>query len=496
MLSMIRKQYLLISILMSLLFGLGSNTVFSNTIIESNIPDIGQRSAMTLSADTEEFLGAGLMQQLNASELITQDWVVNEYLTTLSQKLSLATQQLNYKLDYKLDIFGVNSKELNAFAFFGGHIAVHCGLILALQTESELAAVLSHETAHIAQRHLARIFTTNKKMMPLTYAEILGALVIGALGSPEAGSHLVTAALGSHVQRLINYTREHEQEADRIGIQILTKAGFDPNAFPLVFRVLSQSTRYNDKPPEYLLTHPVFESRIADCTNRAERIPYQQAPDSLFFHLVRARIEVDFETNTKQLVAKIEERLKDGRYQNKIALEYEYALALVRNKQFSQGIKQMQELKNSHPDLWIFELSLAECYFESGNMAESVSLLKQLYTVYPTQGSIALSYAEALLQTKQAKVSEQVLLKFKKKNPHNPTVLQMLVRTYSQLKRPTAVHQTQAEWHYSRGEYKEAFHQLDIALEHTPAESRTAQEIRIRKEEIEAIATLQKKVKM
>jgi predicted Zn-dependent protease len=468
-----------------------------STIIESNVPDLGQRSHLSLSIETEAILGQAVMQQLRASDQLVQDLVVDEYLQGLSRKLSRALEKLDLHLDYQLKFFGFESSVLNAFAFLGGHIAVHTGLILALENEAELAAVLSHETAHIVQRHLARIVTDNKKMMPLTYAQLLGALLIGALGSPEAGSHIAQAAMGAHAQRLINYTREHEKEADRIGIQIMAKAGFDPKSFPEVFRILSQKTRFNEAPPEYLLTHPVHEARIADSTNRLKQLQYEPIPsDPLFFQLVRARIAVESHENVKQGLKRFKEMLDKHQNQDNEAYVYAYALSLGKNKQYEEAEKMILALEEKHPEVWVFPLSRAELNIESGHYDAAIAILKPLFDKHSRLHPIVVKYTEALLAANQTAAAEQILSKHRKSHPNDSQVLQQLVKSYSVLKRPVQLHQTQAAWLCSRGEFDAALKQLDFALDYTKAGSAQRRQIMAEKEKVLANKTQQKNTKV
>lgn len=462
------------------------------TIIESNIPEVGQRTQLALSAEKEKEVGNTLMRQLRASDLLSEDRVVNVYLESVAKRLAKAADHL----DFKLHLFAVNSPELNAFTFFGGHIAVHTGLISALKSEDELAGVLAHETAHIAQRHLARILTTNKRLMPLTYAELLAAVAIGALGAPEAGSHLATAVMAGHMQQLINFTRDHEQEADRIGIQILVKAGYDPQALPAVLRTLSLKSRFSERPPEYLLTHPVHEARIADCTNRVERLAHRSTTDNLFFYLVSARIQSELPGNIKQRVKQLGERLETEQASQKPALQYAYTLALIKNKQYQTAEEQLTALSAALPSNWLIDYTKAELELAAGRMQNAIERLKSLSKQHPDNDAISVKYAEALLQNKQGSAAEQLLLALRRQRSDDPEILQLLVQAYSQLKRPTALHQTQAEWHASRGEYKEAFQQLDIALEDIPAHSHQAQTLRLRKQALQEEFEQQKRTKL
>lgn len=452
------------------------------TPIQSNIPDIGQSGAWLIDSTQEKIMGGIMMQQINAADYVTSDTVVNEYLRILSERIQASAPPI----DFKLRFFCVESSVLNAFAFFGGYVAVHSGLILAAETESELAAVLAHETAHITQRHLARILTNNKKMMPITAAEIIGALALGIFGgSPEAGMHLATAALGSHVQNLIHYTRLHEQEADRMGIQILAKAGFNPHGMSSMFKRLNNKTQYQIKPPEYFQTHPMFEERIADASNRADKMNYQPKPDSLFFHLVRARILAGSQDSPKKRVQRISKQLQMDPPGNKTPLEYALALSQAKNRQYPQAEELMQKLVERHPEEWLFKFSQGEIAREKNDFKAALEIFKKLMETYPQNYAISFAYVDTLLDNKQALQAKSLITKLKKEHTEDPFLIQLLAKTYSQLGKKSEVHQMQAEWHTLRGEFKEAFQQLDLALEYVDKQSHRATIIKDKKKNLE-----------
>lgn len=202
-----------------------------------------------------------------------------------------------------IKFFAINDASINAFAFFGGHIAVHSGLILVSDNESELAGVMAHELAHISQQHLLRQIVDSKRLMPVTLAQSLLAI---ALGVPE----LIIPAMAGHTQQMLNYSRMHEQEADRLGLQILAKANFDPHGLPNILQRMESTLRYHNKPPEYLLTHPLSESRIADTQSRANMLDYKRQPSSNMFHLIKARLEVQNASNLHHFIQEAEHAKK------------------------------------------------------------------------------------------------------------------------------------------------------------------------------------------
>ncbi len=461
-------------------------------VLQTNFPEVGEYVDSSLSPQTERLIGDHIMQKIYGSDFIVSDPVVNEYLQSIATKFS---SHIHTK-DLKLHFFGVNTPELNAFAFFGAHVAVHSGLILAVTNENELAAVLAHETAHITQHHLLRIVAANRQMMPLTFAEVLAAIAVGALGAPEAGAHLANAALAGHVQQMINFTREHEQEADRIGIKLLAASKFDPTAMASVFQRMKKQVYYHEIPPEYLLTHPVFDARIADAQNRAEMLPYQQAPDSLQFHLVRARLEVANKENTTKKINRFKELLDTGRYLNKAAAQYGYALALVKNQQSKAALPILKSLMALHPSHWMIELGMAEAEANANLMSQALNRTQRLLKDHPANYAIALQCASLLLQNEQAHEAIKLLLSYRKTHMQDPVLHQLLARSYSKVQQTVQLHRTQAEWHFARGEFKPALHQLDLALEHSEIDKKFTAQIQDRKKTMQDIIQRQKEIKL
>src|SRR5690606_2043618 len=191
---------------------------------------------------------------------------------------------------------------LNAFALPGGFIGVHSGLVLAAQSESELASVMAHEIGHVAQRHIARMLGKQRQDMLIPLAGmLLGALAASA--SPDAGMAMMMGSQGLAVQRQLNFSREAEREADRIGLDILREAGYETNGMINFFGRLQQAARgYTDTAPAYLRTHPLTSERIADIEARTRDLRYRQRADSLDFSLIQARMRVLQNTSGQGLV--------------------------------------------------------------------------------------------------------------------------------------------------------------------------------------------------
>jgi predicted Zn-dependent protease len=194
-------------------------------------------------------------------------------------------------VEQQFEFFVIEDKSVNAFALPGGFIGVYTGLIVTAQSESELAAVLAHEIGHVSQRHIARLFTQQKQAGMASLAA-LALAILAARSSPDLAQAAVAATQYATYQTAVNFTRDNEREADRVGVQILEKSGFDPHAMPAFLERLQRSYRLVEtNAPSYARTHPLTYERIADVQNRVEGVPYRQVPDSLDFMLVRARLQ-------------------------------------------------------------------------------------------------------------------------------------------------------------------------------------------------------------
>ncbi|MDU0354966.1 M48 family metalloprotease [Paraglaciecola aquimarina] len=256
--------------------------IASETVTAANkkndLPEIGVVASSAISVDKEMQIGDALMRQLRGQAPIVRDPLLDEYIQDIGNRL--VAQAENVKFPYTF--FTLNSPDINAFAFFGGHIGIHTGLIFNARTESELASVLAHEVSHVTQRHIARSIAAQQKSSPLQLASLLGGILLAAV-NPEVGMAAISVGNAASTQSSINYTRQNEKEADRVGISILAEAGFDPNGASSFFNILAEKNRSKSAPMAFLLTHPLPESRVSDARTRAAMFRPRNIPPSINF---------------------------------------------------------------------------------------------------------------------------------------------------------------------------------------------------------------------
>jgi predicted Zn-dependent protease len=251
------------------------------------LPDLGDVSTATITPLQERRLGESIMREIRADRSYYDEPEAADYLNQLGQRL--AARSTEGRQDF--EFFLIQDSQINAFALPGGFIGVNTGLLFAAQSESELAGVMAHEISHVTQRHIARMLAQQKQALVTTLASIAAAILLSRVSS-DAAQAAIAFGQASAIQAQLNFTRDHEREADRVGLQLLGEAGFDPRGMATFFERLQRATRvYETAAPSYLRTHPLPFERIADIQNRIQELPYRQIPDSIEFQLIRGEVE-------------------------------------------------------------------------------------------------------------------------------------------------------------------------------------------------------------
>jgi len=244
---------------------------------ESRLPDIGSSAGELLTPNQQEEYGGMLLAQLRHYDYILEDPLIDSWLDTLGTRLAANSDRPRQPFTF----FMLRQREINAFATLGGYIGVNAGLVLAADREDEVAAVMSHEIAHVTQQHVLRsVERAQRDQLPILLA-MLGAIVAAQAASSnssdDAAQAVMMSAMGLMQQRQIDYTRSNESEADRLGIQTLSRSQYDTAAMAGFFSKMQAKSRanaagYYGETPDYLMTHPVTTTRISEAKARAEQI--------------------------------------------------------------------------------------------------------------------------------------------------------------------------------------------------------------------------------
>ena len=430
------------------------------------LPDLGDASQANFSAAQERKLGETIIRQLRANGAYINDPEVNDYLNDLGHRLVAASKDVKQDFEF----FGVPDPQVNAFALPGGYIGVHTGLILLTQSESELAAVLAHEITHVTQHHVARALSAQKDSMLMTLAGLALAILAargGGASSGDTASAAIAATQALTIQNQLNFTRENEYEADRIGFQRLDAAGFDVTAMATFMERMQRAFRFVEgNAPSYLRTHPITYERIAEAQARAQGHPYRQVASSLDFHLVRALLR-SYQGEPKEAVAFFDEALTEHKYNSEIAAQYGLVASLLRAENFTRAKRELAKLEKMAPEHPMIDAMAGHVLLDSGDVQGAIRRFEAGVVRYPNKMQLVYDYPDALLKAGRDVEAAQFVEKQLARFPNDGPLQLLAARAYSSQNKQMLAHRHQGEYYAWQGNLKGAVEQLEIASKQT-----------------------------
>jgi len=428
-------------------------------ISKIELPDMGDSSGTLITPAEEKEFGEAFFRSLHSQITINQDAEIQQYIQSIGERLVANSDAPSQPFHF----FVVLEKDINAFAGPGGYIGVNSGLILITEAESELASVMAHEIGHVTQRHLYRAFEASGRLSIPTAAATLAAILLGTQ-SPAMGQAALVAIQAGSVQFQIDFTRENEEEADRVGMQTLVGSQFDPRSMPTFFERLQQSSRYyGQNIPEFLRTHPVTASRISDTRGRAETYPFKQYADSLGYQLTKAKIRVLTSTDIAEALKYFQSGLTQGTTEQRTVARYGIGLIALNSQKFDEAETTFQQLVKEYPNQAQYVAALARTALESRNYNTALARYKKLTEQFPDNEAIKLEYITSLLKAGNPEQARKNLFLLKPKTQQQPIYSQLLAQAYSDLNQPAESHRYLAEYYYATGQTREAIQQIRLA---------------------------------
>ncbi|MDP3671482.1 MAG: M48 family metalloprotease [Telluria sp.] len=451
----------------------------------ANLPTLGDTAREDLSPVLERKLGEEIMRDIRRNHDFLDDDPILEYLNNFGSALVAAHPGARGETGADYYFFAVRDPMLNAFALPGGFIAVHSALLLAAQSESELASVMSHEIGHVAQRHIARMLGQQRQdaLIPLA------AMVLAALASKAGSDAAVGVFMGGQglaIQRQLNFSRDAEREADRVGFQIMGTAGFDTSGMVAFFgRMQSAGRSYSDLTPAYLRSHPLTSERIADIQARIRETAYRQRVDSLEFHLVRARARVlQDESRAGQAETKtaFESQLTQQSRQQQAGANYGLAFLALRQGQLAEAQGWLDKARavmrpvegavfstgqSTSDGAAVFTSMALEIKLAPGQPAavaqQALKEAEQAQLRYPLSRGIARQYADALIANGKLDEATRFLRDQVQLYRSEPKLHDLLAKTYAAQGKLALQHIALAESYALSGGVLAALDQLAIA---------------------------------
>ena len=425
----------------------------------SQLPDLGDAGSSELSPQTERRLGESVMRDIRRDPEYLDDPEVAEYLNGIGARLVSAVPGAWQDFEF----FAIRDSAINAFALPGGFVGVNTGLISVSDNESELASVLAHEITHVTQRHIARQIGIQKQMQTPMMIAMAAAILLGR-SRPDLASGAAAAVQGGAIQSQLAFSRDFEREADRIGFQRLSGAGFDVHAMGVFFEKMQRSTRVMDSGavPSYLRSHPVTTERISDAQSRAEGMPFRQRADSLEYHLVRAKLRAEA-VDARDAVRLFTDAVSDRRYANEPGARYGLAIAYLRAKEPRRAEAEIARLRAEKADSPLVETLAARARLAQDDTAGALALLKGALARYPHRRSILYALLGTLHDLGRYEEVQAMLAEPLRLYPRDAKLHEARAKAYAGQGKRLLQHQAQAEVYVLQGSLPAAIEQLQFA---------------------------------
>ena len=423
------------------------------------LPALGDSSSAQISPQQEAELGRAWLMAFRRQVRSYDDPQLQHYLETLIARLASHSELAQPRLQLVV----VDNDSINAFAVPGGVVGVHTGLLQRARTEHELASVLTHELAHLSQRHFARRLDAQRRASTVGLAGLLAGLVLAATVGGDAGMAAMTASQAAMLDESLRYSRQHEQEADRIGIDTLYRSGMDPKGAPDMFERMLALTRYTgQRPPEFLLSHPLTESRIADVRARVGKYPQRQYPDSLDYQLMRARVQLAAADRPERAVVHFRDLMAGGGLEQ-TAARYGLALALSAQGNHEDARQQLRALIVEDGERPLYRMAAIAIERAAGNVLDAIGQAKAMVAAQPDYYPAQMELAASLMAANQFGEAETVLEPLAKDRPTDPQVWFELAEISGLAGDIAGVHRARAEYFALIGVFDKARSHLGYA---------------------------------
>jgi predicted Zn-dependent protease len=424
-----------------------------------DLPELGDVASSELPLSAEKKIGQQIMNQIRWREpSYLDDSDIEGYLNQLGGRL--AAFSTDPGLGYQF--FAIDDPSINAFAMPGGYIGVHTGLILAAQSEAELAGVLAHEIAHVTQRHIARqVFQSKRLSMASMVA--MGLAILAARSSPQAASAAIAGTQAGAISAQLAFSRDFERESDRLGFETLRNAGFDVHGMSAFFERLQQSSRlYENNATAYLRTHPLSGERLSDMQNREQGTAYRQVADSVDFVLVRARTGA-LQGRPAEAVRSFERLLREGKYASEAGVRYGLAVALVRAGDWVAADRELQEVRRLNVSSAMLDRLTAEVKMARGDRAAAMALYRTAIGRYPQNLALLYDFGNVLVSDRRYAEALKFADEHLQYYAQDVRFYKMRADSYAGLGRRSQYHLALAEMSLLKGQTQGAIEQLELA---------------------------------
>ena len=462
-----------------------------------DLPELGSAPDQVLSPKVERVLGRMVLRRINRYAI--EDLEVHQYLLELGNKLARAS----HRAPGDFSFVPIDDKRINAFAAPGGVVGINTGIFLHSSSEHETAAVVAHEIAHVTQKHLARAYSHNSTLTLQNAVTLIGAILL-ATYDPQLAQAAATIGTAGALQSQINFTRANEQEADRIGMQVLARAGYDPAGMPGFFGKLLRATLYNrSELPEFLRTHPLTENRLAEAASLAAQYPKAAYPVDLEFLLAKTRLQLK-DMNATQAVRHFQQELANAEAKADVGpaqaarLRYGYVLALIQLRRYDEAGLQLEQLLAADGMRLPYLLVAARLQLELGRLDAAVQWFHRAQKLHPDHPAPVLEHARGLIRFRRYSEASALLREYgRSREDLGVAYYELSARAEAEAGFPGSSALALAQASYMRGQTGKAVKQLETALRNTASmSSYDRQRLEVRLAELRVQLEIEKKLRL
>jgi beta-barrel assembly-enhancing protease len=426
---------------------------------EIELPLLGDSSSGIVSKQQEYQLGRTWLKVFRSRVREHDDPLMQLYFEELIYNLAVFSDLE----DPDLELVIIKNPTMNAFAVPGGVVGIHTGLFAFAENEDQMVSVLAHELAHLSQRHFARGLEAQRTSSMVTLAGLLAGLVVAATVGGDAGIAAMSASQAYASDSRLRYSRSNEQEADRIGLQTMERSGRDPSAAGDMFETLLMKTRYSGSQiPEFLLTHPVTEKRIADARGRSMGRGLRHYQDQPDYYLMQARAIVSMDSSSQDTITKFQTELNSNTLRPDAA-NYGLALAYMKAGKLKSAEILMSSLLEKNPRQIAYQYSDIEINLAQKNYSIALHKLNRLLAITPDNYPLMALESEILWQDHQYEQSGAVLTTLTRSRPEDPMLWYRLAEVRGLAGNISGVHEARAEYFILVGAFDLAREQLGLA---------------------------------
>jgi len=424
------------------------------------LPSMGAASSYDLSPALEALLGRAIMAQGQRDPSYIDDPDVTQYLNAMGAKLAAHAPEHQQHVR----VFGVRDAQINAFALPGGYVGINSGLVVQSESESELASVTAHEIGHVVQRHIARGMTQQSQSGNIMMASIVGALLAALAGSSDLAMGVAAFGQASAIDQQLGFSRHAEREADRVGFDMLTRAGYDPRGMVRMFSRLMTTSRLNEGLLQaYHSTHPPSIQRLSDIENRVARAAPMEHRDSEDFWYVRAKLRV-LQARDSQAQRRAIEALQQEAQQHSGAAQaaawYGLALAALQRGDVAQASSAWQQALQIHGESrYLAQIGITLAQHSQGATA-ALLLSEQAWQRWPDHMGVAFARAQAMRDAGRHAQAAAFLQDCIAQWPDEPRFYEWQAQSLARSNNPVAARRAMAAYYEKIGALPAAVEQL------------------------------------